>query len=467
MDGFTREALARLPLAEAVLWLWRWCADESFLRGLYQCWRGRSYEKVLSFSTLVGLVADALLKHGGSARRSFERAAEVDALPTSMVAAYGKLRRIPIALSEAFLAECTQRLGQVMPVPTEGRLPPSMEGYQVVIIDGKTIKRLAKRLKPLRGMTGGALGGKAVVALSLNSGLAIAMRAHPDGHVNEVRLLPDLVLEVRRLVTDKRLWVGDRAYSYPELLKTLAGEQDAFVIRLRSDITFTPAKGGRVHRSRDSRGRSVREEWGQLGRSTGRHHIDVRRITLDRGDEEPIVLVTNLLDAQRYPASDVLELYLSRWGIERVFQQVTEVFNLSHLIGSSPEASVFQFSFCLLLYNMLQVVRATLASVEHRAVETISTEKVFVDVREQLIAWGLLIGPPATILSWPNPEDSDQVLGRLAVLLKSVWTPRWIKAPPKKRKSSYPARSARTHLSAHQVIQKSKTPPRRRKEHAL
>jgi len=457
MDGFSREALARMPLAEAVLWLWRWCADGEFLQGLYQRWRGRSYEKVLTFETLVSLVADALLKHDGSARQSFERAAELDALPTSMVAAYGKLRRIPIALSEAFLVECTQRLGAVMPVLAEKRLPPSLEGHQVVIIDGKTIKRLAKRLKPLRGMTGGAVGGKTVVALSLNSGLALAMRAHPDGHANEVRLLPDLVLEVRRLVADNRLWVGDRAYSYPELLKVLSDKEDHFVIRLRSDITFTPAEGSRIRRSRDSRGRGVGEQWGRLGRSTGRHHIDVRRITLDRGDEEPVVLVTNLLDAQCYPASDVLELYLSRWGIERAFQQVTEVFSLSHLIGSSPEASVFQFSFCLVLYNMLQVVRATLASIEHRSVETISTEKLFGDVREHLIAWGVLIGSRATVVSWTDPQGPDHVAQRLAVLLKSVWTPRWIKAPPKKRKSPYPPRSTRTHLSAHQVIERSRT----------
>lgn len=457
MDGFSREALARLPLAEAVLRLWRWCADEDFLQGLYQCWRGRSYEKVLSFPVLVDLVADALLKHNGSARQSFERAAEVDALPTSMVAAYGKLRRIPIALSEAFLTECTQRLGAVMPALTEKRLPPSLEGYQAVIIDGKTIKRLAKRLKPLRGKTGGVVGGKAVVALSLNSGLALAMRAHPDGHANEVRLLPKLIPEVRRLVTDNRLWIGDRAYSYPELLKKLAGEEDHFVIRLRSDITFTPAKDCRVRRGHDSRGRGIREQWGRLGRPTGRHHIDVRRITLDRGDEEPVVVVTNLLNAQCYPASDILELYLSRWGIERAFQQVTEVFGLSHLIGSSPEASVFQFSFCLVLYNMLQVVRATLASNEHRAVETISTEKVFVDVREQLIAWGLLIGPRATVETWTDPQGPDHVSRRLAILLKSAWTPRWTKAPPRKRKSPPAPRSTRTHLSAHQVIQEAKT----------
>jgi hypothetical protein len=243
-------------------------------------------------------------------------------------------------------------------------------------------------------------------------------------------------------------------------LKKLAEEEDHFVIRLRSDITFTPAKDCRVRRGHDSRGRGIREHWGRLGRPTGRHHIDVRRITLDRGDEEPVVVVTNLLNAQCYPASDVLELYLSRWGIERAFQQVTEVFSLSHLIGSSPEASVFQFSFCLVLYNMLQVVRATLASNEHRAVETISTEKVFIDVREQLIAWGLLIGPRATVETWTDPQGPDHVSRRLAILLKSVWTPRWIKAPPKRRKSPPAPRPTRTHLSAHEVIQESKSKQR-------
>jgi len=458
MDGVEREVLARLPLAEAVLWLWRWCADESYLQDLYQHWRGRSYEKILTFSALVNLVADALLKHEGSARQSFERASEVEAMPTSMVAVYGKLRRLPIELSQAFLSECTQRLATVMPVSRANELPSSLGGFKVVIIDGKTIKRLAKRLKPLRGMAGGAVGGKAVVAMSLNSGLVLALRAHPDGHANEVRLAPDLVLDVRNLVAGERLWLGDRAYSYPELLNTLAGEEDHFVIRLRGDVTFTRDEKKPIRHGRDSYRRRVREEWGRLGRPTGRHHINVRRITLNRGKEEPVVLVTNLTDAKCYPADDLLDLYLARWGIERVFQQVTEVFSLKHLIGSSPEASVFQFSFCLLLYNTLQVVRATLASLEQRPAETISTEKLFVDVREHLIAWGLLIGPPATVLLWPAPLDSTQVSRRLATLLTSVWTPRWIKAPPKKKPQSHPCRPASKSLSAYKAIHLSKTP---------
>jgi hypothetical protein len=42
MDDTMRKILARLPLGEAVLWLWRWVADETFLERLYEQERGRT-----------------------------------------------------------------------------------------------------------------------------------------------------------------------------------------------------------------------------------------------------------------------------------------------------------------------------------------------------------------------------------------------------------------------------------------
>ena len=44
-----------------------------------------------------------------------------------------------------------------------------------------------------------------------------------------------------------------------------------------------------------------------------------------------------------------------------MFQQVTEVFGLEHLIGTRPEGVIFQFAMCLLLYNLIQVVRGAIA----------------------------------------------------------------------------------------------------------
>ena len=96
--AYAQETLARLPLAESVLLLWQQVADAAFLQGLFDQHRGRCYDKVLSFPNLVQLIADALLHYDGSARASFEHALQDDALAVTIPAAYGKWRRLPIAL---------------------------------------------------------------------------------------------------------------------------------------------------------------------------------------------------------------------------------------------------------------------------------------------------------------------------------------------------------------------------------
>jgi len=55
-----REVLSRLPLAEAVLSLWRWVAAPLFLLSVFARHRGAGYEKESSFGVVVQLIADAL-----------------------------------------------------------------------------------------------------------------------------------------------------------------------------------------------------------------------------------------------------------------------------------------------------------------------------------------------------------------------------------------------------------------------
>src|SRR5207302_7364614 len=128
--------------------------------------------------------------------------------------------------------------------------------------------------------------------------------------------------------------------------------------------------------SKDAAGRTVVTEWGWLGGTTSKRRLFVRRIRLQRPGEEEIILVTDLIDEEVYPTVDLLAVYLERWGIERVFQQITEVFNLKRLIGSTPQATILQASFCLMLYNVLQVIRQHVASAQPEPLrpETLSIE---------------------------------------------------------------------------------------------
>jgi hypothetical protein len=154
---FAREILSRLPLAEAVLSLWRWVADPLFVLSLFARHRGQGYEKEISLGVVVQLSADALLEHQGSGRKSFTRAREEGLLTVSVQAVYQKFSRIPLGLSEAWLAESTARLRPLYPEAAQLPRAPALRELKVIIVDGKSIKRVAKRLKPLRGRKGGVL----------------------------------------------------------------------------------------------------------------------------------------------------------------------------------------------------------------------------------------------------------------------------------------------------------------------
>ncbi len=467
MEGYLPEVMARMPLAEAVLTIWRWIADEKHLESLFERHRGRAYQRVLSFPLLVQLIADAIIQHGGSGRRSFERAKQAGTLAVSVQAAYGKLRRLPLPLSMGFLAECTDRLRDLFPEAAAHPLPPSLDNFQVVVLDGKAIKRVAKRLKPLRGVSGGVLGGRALVAMSLKSGLAVAMHAHPDGDANDVRFVPDLLPVVRQRVPGPRLWLGDRAFCNLEQVVRFNNHGDHFLVRRRTNVRFEPDAARSTQTGRDADDRGFVETWGWLGNPRDPRRLYVRQIALERPGEETIFLITDLLDAQRYPASDLLQLYMSRWGIERMFQQVTEVFGLQALIGGTPEATVFQFAFCLVLYNIIQVLRGYIATARKHPPETISSEKLFYDVERELTAWSVLVSPAETIAYLTRHRSRQEVRRQLHKLLDSLWTSRWLRAPPQRRRSHPPPRaSARTHSSVYRILQAQREQPRQRRRRA-
>src|SRR3954453_2039962 len=122
---FSAAVLAKLPLAEAVWRSLHFTMADPWLDDLLRRHRGRCYEHVLKFSTLAHLIGDALLEHSGSGRQAFERARERDTLPVAIGSAYEKLGNLPRPVSEALLAEGTQRLQTILPrTPAVDPLPP-------------------------------------------------------------------------------------------------------------------------------------------------------------------------------------------------------------------------------------------------------------------------------------------------------------------------------------------------------
>jgi hypothetical protein len=288
----------------------------------------------------------------------------------------------------------------------------------------------------------------------LNSGLAVAMQAHPDGECNELRLVPELVPLVRGQRPEPRLWVGDRQFCDLEQTGRFAVADDHFVVRYHPKVHFHPDATRGEHHGTDGAGRPYREQWGWLGGAADRRRRYVRRITLERPGAEALILVTDLLDAGRYPAADILAVYRARWGIERVFQQITEVFPLKRLIGGSAQASVFQLAFCLLLYNLIQVLRAYVAAAEQWEPDDVSLEKLFEDVERELVAWSVLVKPAATMAAFAAVPSVAQARARLTELLGHVWQDRWRKAVNEKpRPHRRGTKASRAHTSVHRILE--------------
>ncbi len=174
------------------------------------------------------------------------------------------------------------------------------------------------------------------------------------------------------------------------------------------------------------------------------------------------MLVTELLDTAPYPATELLTGYLARWGLERVFQQITEVFAVQRLIGSTPQATVFQAAFCLLLSNRVQVLRGYLATAQPQPwlAEELSAEQIFYDVQRDLTAVSVLV-PPAMGVTASAEELSREALGqRLPSLLSPVWTPRWRKAVnANPRPKVAKAKQSGAHTSMHRLLTTARQQP--------
>lgn len=426
MDAFAKELMRRSPLASAVLEICDHLFDDRFLERIWQEHRGRCYEDVLRFQNFLQLMRDALIRHGGSAHKLFVHLQSRDAAPIDESNFYRKLARTPVAVSRALLRDCTQRLEPLLPTAAS-QLPGCFDAFRVIAVDGKAIKNAAKRLKPTRGFIGKMLGAKALVALDVRSGLAIAMSDSLDGMANEVPLVPQLIPQLHAVSADRPiLTVLDRQFDDARTMGHLAHRAgDAFVVRMKHKNMRFVAES--TVQSRDGQGRPVVDEIGVLG--SGAKAMRVRRLTLARDGEDDVVLLTNLVDRDRYGAADLLELYRHRWSIEQVFQQVTETFSLSHLIGTKPLAVLLQFAFCLLLYNLMQVVRSYVAEDGGVQSSVVSMYYLFDDVRTELGAWAY-----HTDGSWPrHRRDATELCGRLRQLLGGSWNPiRYTKQADKK-----------------------------------
>jgi hypothetical protein len=449
MEPFTRDVLAKIPLAEASLRVLAYVLEPGALNAVFEEYRGGHYTKLISFATMTRLVSDALFQ-AKSGRAVFERARHDDRLPASVDATYRKLGRMPVAVSMALVRTFCQRAQHLLPTNDgERSLPASVQDYFGIVLDGKISKGVQKRLKALRGAPGGLIGGRSLVAYSFNQGLLLDFYGDEDGDANDV---PDVVERVRPLTPARRLWIADAQFSFVPYLAELNAGGDDYVVRLSGAASFTPDPTQPARGGIDADGRRYVEDWGTIGTRRGRVRQAVRRITVERPGQKPVVVVTSLLDAQYYPAAELLDLDRFRPDIEVVFQRITAVFALRQLIGSTPKATLFQLAICFVLYNVLQLVRAYVAATNAKRMDEVSPQKLLEDVRDELAAGYKMVGAAGLAAALGQPLPGERLRRWLGQRLDR-WSPRWTQGKRRRHRPPKPARRS-GHACAYRIIHK-------------
>jgi Transposase DDE domain len=471
-QGFFREVLKRLPLADAVFHLLGYALNEEFLSACYEKHRGHCYEDTLSFPRLVEILTDALLVHHGSARQALLEAKKKGTLPTCKEAFYGKLRRLPLGLSVAFMTEASRRLNELLPVQ-DNPLPASLHAYQVRIIDGKKTKHIAKKLKLTRDQAGQLFGSKLLAGYDPATRLIQTVAAHPDGEKNDAPLVPDLLANLHAQTTGKpTIIVADAQFCDLVQMDQYRKKGDFFVLRYHPKIHFHADATMPRRAFTDAKGRALIEEYGWLGSPTDKRRRFVRRVTWKRTDHKDLSVVTDLSNRQpaqnadtpeSIPAADLIDLYLIRWRIETVFQDVTVVFGLRKLIGSTPEATAFQAAFCMVVYNGILVVKSYLAAVQPKPmpVDDVSNTMLFISIRKQLTALAELVPAAPLAELVVRPSTAEDARRYLRERLTGLWETGWKKATNKNpRRYTEKKKGSGAHTSVYRVLQKHKQAPK-------
>ncbi|MFB6231829.1 MAG: transposase [Salinibacter sp.] len=221
------------------------------------------------------------------------------------------------------------------------------------------------------------LPGKALAVLDPEAGLITDFFPCEDGHAQERRLLG----RVLGRIEPGELWIADRNFATRGFLWGIQEREACFLIREHGNLPWAPAgreeEVGRVENGMLYRQTvSIEPPCGQeadCGQEAEKQtaeedsKLQARRVRLvldepTRDGETEIVVLTSL-PASDVSAEQVAALYRKRWTIERAFQELSDHLEAEISALGYPKAALFGFAVGFVSYNVLSVLKSSLASV--------------------------------------------------------------------------------------------------------
>lgn len=190
---------------------------------------------------------------------------------------------------------------------------------------------------------------------------ARAVRLHLSLHVLEDKPVRASVRPANQC--ERRVWqehwekgaayLGDRNFAqHYRLLGQLEDKGCAYVLRVREQTHIEVTEELAV--SADDRAAGVeRQAWARLGKDPRKRSGRLRVVWI-AGEQEPVILVTNLAP-EALSAALVSQLYRQRWKIELFFRWVKCILGCGHWLAESQSGVTIQVYLALIAALLLQL----------------------------------------------------------------------------------------------------------------
>lgn len=400
----------------------------------------------LPFSLVADVMSLAVLQIRPSVSAAYQ--AKKTELGVSIKSVYNKLSGIEPRVSRAMVRDSAERLARIQEsMGSESRTVQS--GYRTRIVDGKHLNRTERRLQPLRELNAAPLPGQALAVLDADRQLVCDVIPCEDAHAQERSLL-DQVLET---VQKDDLWIADRNFCTASFLMGIARRKARFVVRRHAQMPLETV--GRKRRIGSSSTGTVYEQAAQL--RYGKDELSVRLITVKlkqatRDGEKEITLVSNL--PQKVSARRIAQLYRDRWTIETAFQQVAAALHGEIDSLAYPKAALFGFCIALVGHNLLNMVKAAIATVHDDDPRELSTYYLADEISAAYHGMMIVLPPEFWRSHFRGLSDSEMADWMLELAQDVDWSRfRKHRRGPKKPPPDVGAKTNRNHVSTKRVLE--------------
>lgn len=408
------------------------------------------YTRDLLFSACVDLMALVVFRIQKSVSKAYDKLR--DRCRVTLKSVYEKLAHVETRVCQALLRYSRNKAHNFF---RRMNFQPKrqLEGYALRVVDGNHLAATDRRLAQQRGQSSAFLPGQSLCVYDPDYDLIVDMIGCEDAYTQERSLLAD----VYELVEPDQVWVADRGLCTSDFLTQVAHKSAYFVIRQHANLSIC---------STQTFGPSTQTEKGSVSERdveitvAGEVVLAARqvRIVLDErtsDHEREITVLTNLpVGVSRDAVADV---YLGRWSIETTFQTLTVSLRCEVKTLAYPKAALFGFTMALMMYNVLAVVKGSLACA-HRQVD-VQNELSWSNVADEVagVYRGMMIALPLVFWARFGQMTDEQFVRELLGVAQRVNPNNYKKARRKPKKKVKKIYNGIPHRSTARVLEERYT----------